>query len=303
MTAPRVFGIDYQFLSCGDVFTKGLEHAAQMLGVTYQHALWNAANVLERIRAFRPDLLFVTHGRRFCRQYRDQWPAGPKAIWLLDEPYEVDDTAQFSCNFDTVFVSDPSTLHRHRNAHYLPVCYDPLVQFADDRPKRYDVGFIGGANPTRNLYLAALAKADLLSYVIGGAFPDPVERLSKGHNIPASQTAEWYRETRIVLNVFRWEHHYNQQKIPATSMNPRIYEAIACGALVVSEWRPEIEQIVPELPTFRLPQQCVSVVADLLANPTKAETIRRQCVERLAGETYAARLQRVLQTTGVAVAA
>ena len=25
---PRVFGVDYQFLSCGDVFTRGLAHAA-----------------------------------------------------------------------------------------------------------------------------------------------------------------------------------------------------------------------------------------------------------------------------------
>ena len=303
MSGPRVFGVDYQFLSCGSVFTDGLAHAAAALGIEYQHAEWKAANLMDRIRAFNPDLLFVTHGRRFSRQYRGQFSQYRSAIWLLDEPYEVDDTCQFSKDFGAVFVSDPSTLHRHRNAHYLPVCADPVVQFPTDAPKTAMVGFIGGGNPTRNTYLSALASAGLLTYVIGGPFVDSVQRLSRGHNIPPSQTADWYRKTRIILNVFRWEHHYNSQKLPATSLNPRVYEAIACGALVVSEWRPEVPRLVPDLPTFRSPEECVNQVVSLLADPERADRIRQRCAAQLHGETYAARLQTVLQTCGLAVAA
>lgn len=319
----RVFGVDYQFLSCGDVFTRGLRNAAEDLGLDYAHAGWDAADLPERIADFAPDLLFVVHGRKFSARFGaySRGAAGflprPTALWLLDEPYEVDDCATFSRRFDHVFVNDPATLHRHVNASYLPVCYDPHVHFAsarrrhplgpavkatdcDGRLGTLAVGFIGGGNATRDRVLAALAKAGLLTYVVGGAWADPeLNRLCLSRNISPSETATLYRQTRIVVNIFREVHHFNLDKIPATSLNPRVYEATACGALVVSEWRPEIDQLVPELPTFRTEAECVALVRDLLAEPDRAEAIRLQCAARLAPHTYANRVHTVLATCGI----
>lgn len=300
---PRVFGVDYQFLSCGSVFTDGLVHAAEELCVEYEHAAWNHPDLAAMVIAFDPDLLFVVHGRRFV-QAHPGFAARQQAVWLLDEPYEVDDTANFSDRFDRVFVSDPATLHRHHNASYLPVCYDPTVHYSLGEPRTRKVGFIGGGNTTRDRYLSALANADLLDYVVGGSWSDPnVERRCLSPNIAAAQTAMLYRQTRIVLNVFRETHHFNREGIAATSLNPRVYEALACGALVVSEWRPEIDTLVPELPTFRTEAECVDLVRGLLADPERAEHIRFQCALRLASHTYAARLQAVLATVGLEVAA
>jgi len=301
---PRVFVVDYQFLSCGDVFTKGLAHAAADLGVAYEHGLWDAPDLAHRIAAFKPDLLLVVHGRRFSRRFGRLAGNFQTAVWLLDEPYEVDDTAQFSSEFDHVFVSDPGTLHRHLSASYLPVCYDPHAHTPGAGPRLFDVGFSGGGNPTRDRYLGALADSGLLTYVVGGAWGHQgVNAVCQSPNIAPAATAEYYRNTRIVLNVFREVHHFNAQRIPATSLNPRVYEATACGALVVSEWRPEVDRVVPELPTFHSEAECVSLIRNLLADPGKAETIRARCAERLVGHTYAARLQAVLDVVGLAVAA
>ena len=298
---PRVFVVTYQFLSCGSVFTDGLHHAAEDLGLTYAHADWNTPHLPTLVQRFAPDLLFVVHGRKFSRQW--QRPSlivkCPSAVWLLDEPYEVDDTSTFSPRFDHVFLNDRATLHRHPHSAYLPVCYDPHVQYAHDPrlERAHAVGFIGGGNPTRDRYLSALAHEGLLTYVVGGAWNDAaVNRLCISRNIPARDTAVKYRQTRIVLNVFREKHHYNRQHIPATALNPRIYEALACGALVVSEWRPEVDEIVPELPTFRSEAELIPLVDGLLNEPDRAEAIRVQCAARLAGHTYAARLQTVLDT-------
>lgn len=305
----RVFGVDYAFLSCGSVFTDGLAHAAQDLGIEYQHGDWNDEDLNARARAFRPDLLFVVHGRRFCQHpFAHQWPryfgARSSAVWLLDEPYEVDDTATFSPRFDHVFVSDPATLHRHPNATYLPVCYDPHVHKPGAYPRIHKVGFVGGGNATRERYLSALARAGVLDYVIGGDWSDEaINALCLSRNVRPDVTAGLYGATRIVLNVFRETHHFNRENIAATSLNPRVYEALACGALVVSEWRPEIDTLVPELPTFKTEAECVALVHDLLADPEKAEAIRATCAERLAPHTYAARLQTVMQTVRSAVAA
>ena len=303
---PRVFVCDYQFLSCGDVFTQGLAHAAEDLGIDYQHALWDAPDLPTRIGAFAPDLLLVVHGRRFVQRVQNPKVFGvPTAVWLLDEPYEVDDTEITGHWFDHVFLNDPSTLHRHDGRGvYLPVCYDPHVHRPGSAPRTRSVGFIGGGNPTRDRYLAALADAHLLDYVIGGAWSrSSVNARCLAGNIAPAQTAAFYRDTRIVLNVFREVHHFNSEKIPATSLNPRVYEALACGAIVASEWRPEIDTLVPELPTFRTEGECVGLVGALLADTERAEAIRVQCAARLAPHTYAERLQTVLSTVGLAVAA
>ncbi len=300
MTKPRVFGVDYQFLSCGDVFTQGLVHAAQELGVYYAHCLWDDPDLSVLMEQFNPDLLFVVHGRRFCQR----WPGSSgvsrlcsSAVWLLDEPYEVDDTSQWSKRFDHVFICDRATLDRHPHASYLPVCYDPSVHVYANGLRPYDVGFIGGGNNVRDRYLSALAREGLLSYVVGGAWSDPaVNRLCRSPNIRPAVTANWYQQTKIVLNVFREIHHFNNWKTAATAMNPRIYEALACGALVVSEWRPEIGTVVPDLPTFHDEASCVDLIRALLADPVKAERIRRQCMAQLSTHTYAARLRTVLQT-------
>jgi len=302
----RVFGVDYTFLSCGDVFTRGLEHAAKTLGLDYLHDEWSSPNINAQVVLTQPDLLFVVHGRRF----RQAWGSSTRfdvrrAVWLVDEPYEVDDTERFSAWFNHVFVNDRATLHRHPGSIYLPVCYDPRVHYwRTEQPRWRSVGFIGGANGRREAVLAALSRANLLNYVIGGQWSDPdVNRRCLSPNIPAPLTADFYRETKIVVNVFREQHHFNRDGIVATAMNPRIYEALACGALVVSEPRSEIAERVPELPTFTTPDECVELVRGLLAEPDRLQHLQTVCAARLSGDTYAARLRKVMQAAMGEVAA
>ena len=171
------------------------------------------------------------------------------------------------------------------------MCYDPAVYNYRPGQREHSVGFIGGANPAREQMLLELTKRDLLSYAVGGPWrSSEIRRVCHSSNIPAAETAKLYQQTRIVVNVFRTAHHFNREHIPAFSMNPRIYEALACGAVVVCERRPEIEQICPELPVFDGPEEMVSTIERLLADPERFDAIRRACIRRLAGHTYAQRL-------------
>jgi len=291
----RVFVVDYRFLTCGDVFTEGLGHAAAALGLAYDHAYWDDAQLPAKLERFRPDVVLVVHGRRFSQKWRQRLGNYKTAVWLVDEPYEVDDTAQWSANFDAVFVNDPNTLARHRNAHYLPVCFDPQVHRDDGRERIYPVGFIGGCNAMREQILLKLADAGLLSYVVGGPWRAPaLRKLCLANNVSAQRTAELYRQTEIVINVFRETHHYNVHAIPAVSMNPRIYEALACGAAVISERRDEIRRVFPQLPQFDTPEELLSLVRTLLADRDRLAQVRRRCVARLVGHAYQDRLSRVL---------
>ena len=92
--SARVFGVDYQFLSCGDVFTRGLVHAAAALGVDVRARRLERDRPAGADRAGAAGLVFVVHGRRFVERWRHHaaFASWPTAVWLVDEPYEVDDT-------------------------------------------------------------------------------------------------------------------------------------------------------------------------------------------------------------------
>ena len=292
----RLFCVHYRFLSCGTVFETGLREAAATLGVIAEHADWDDAELAQKIERFRPDLLFVVHGRRFVQRWGKRFAGIRSAVWLLDEPYEVDDTAAWSQHFDLVFVNDASTLARHRHAHELPVAYAPRLHHGDPEAKRpYRVGFIGGANPSRERMLAGLARRGLLDYVVGGPWREPgLVGSCLAPNIPAERTAALYRDTAIVVNVFRDRHHYNRAGLKAVAMNPRVCEALACGALVISEPRDELARLVPELPTFTNEAEAAALIERLLADRAKRLAVQRACAARLADATYAQRLRTVM---------
>ena len=291
---PKLFFVNYKFLSCGDVFTDSLFHAAADIGLDYQSAYWDDPHLPEKIAQFDPDLLFVVHGRKFSKKWGKRFGKYNSAVWLLDEPYEVDDTSRFSSNFNTVFVNDPKTIHRHQNANYLPVGFDPQIYHSVNGTKKYDVGFIGGYNSVRQRFLEILLERGLLTYVIGGPWRGKLQRICLSKNIPARQTAEYYQQTKIIVNVFREVHHFNKQKIPAFSLNPRIYEALACGAVVVSEDRPEFKEKFPKLPVFKSDEELIFHIQNLLQNEEHYSRILSSCQQRLLEHSITERLKSVL---------
>ena len=294
----RVFVVNYAFITCGDVFADGLRNAAGALGVSHAEAAWDDPRLPERIEAFDPDLLLVVHGRRFVQRWGSRFAQRRTAVWLVDEPYEVDDTAAWSGHFGSVFVNDAATLGRHPRSHLLPMAVDTTVYRDTGGPRPHAVGFIGGANPTRERCLLALAEAGLLGYVVGGPWHHPtLRRLCLADKVPHTETARLYQQTRIVINVFRDRHHFNRLGTPATAMNPRIYEALACGAMVVSARRAEIGSVFPALPQFDTPAELQAIVQRLLGDGAELERLRADCQARLSGHAFADRLARVLGLT------
>ncbi len=298
--SSRVFFVNYRFLSAGDVFTNGLSHAASALGVEASGAYWDDAQLPERIAAFAPSIVFVVHGRRFVQRWGNAIKGPRTAVWLTDEPYEVDDTASWSRTFDRVFLNDPTTLSRHNHAFYLPVAFDPSRHFTKGGERDYNVGFIGGYNSIRERALTILAQCGQLSYLVGGPWRAPaLKRISLGIHIPPADVADLYRRTKIIINVFRETHHYNRSRIAPFSLNPRVYEALACGALIVSEPRSEMSELFPLLPTFRNLDDLPRVVETLLSNPAQRESLLNASRRTLEAHTYARRLERVLEVCSV----
>ena len=79
-------------------------------------------------------------------------------------------------------------------------------------------------------------------------------------------------------------------------MNPRICEALACGALVLSEPRDDLARVVPELPTFRTEAEAAALIEHFLADPADRCAVQRACAARLADATYSQRLRTVMDS-------
>lgn len=279
-----------------DIFRIGLQNAAAELGVKCESAMWCDEEMVQKVRNYNPDLLFVIHGKLFSQRF-PSWPGlSPKAVWLVDEPYETDESLQYSGRFDYVFIQDKATLELHKNAHYLPCCYDPVTHYSNGVERVHDVGFVGSYNGGRNRLLKQLADANLLSYAFGGPWTSKSLRaLGSCEYVSPRELAALYQRTKIVLNIWRERHHFNRRKIKATAMNLRHYEALACGALVVSEDRPEIEEIFPDLPTFASPQGLIETVRAWLEEDGEREKCIERCRAQLVGHTYADRLRKVME--------
>lgn len=310
--AARVFIVTYRFVTCGDVFTEGLRNGARELGIAHAEADCLDPRLPDKIAAFAPDLVLVVHGRRFAQRWGRRLSKWHTAVWLVDEPYEVDDTASWSHHFDTVFVNDPGTLSRHERpdtkAHHLPMAHDPThchdvtAQVegtgtgTDSRAlRRHRVGFIGGANPSRERMLLRLAEAGLLSYVVGGPWHSPVlRRLCLAQRVPHQRTAELYRQTDLVLHIYRDQHHFNAQGTREQSPSPRTFEALACGALVVSERRDGVLATFADLPVFEHEDELVPLVQRLLDDADERDRRLRACQRTIGQHRYADRLAQAL---------
>jgi hypothetical protein len=293
----RVFFVNYRFLAAGDVFSQGLQHAADELGLENDGCYWDDGALPAKVRRFAPDLLLVVHGRWFVQRYPTALGDFPTAVWLTEEPYEVDETSSWSGRFRTVFVNDSATVGSHRNAHYLPAAYDPCRHFPVDGAERsHAVGFVGAYNVIRETALLRLLDAGMLSYVVGGPWRNSgLQRICLARNLPPAAIADLYRQTRIVLNVFRDRHDFNRAGIVAHSLNPRIYEAIACGAAVVSERRLEAQTQFPALPLFDTIEEMVGHVRSLLADNVACANVLSRCRADITKHTYAQRLRQALR--------
>lgn len=84
------------------------------------------------------DLLLTVHGRRFPHALlKGARGIRAKAVWLVDEPQEVDLSERYSRHFDVVFSNDRNTcgVHGPHKTWYLPLAADPTVHAKEGTAK------------------------------------------------------------------------------------------------------------------------------------------------------------------------
>ncbi|MCK5558348.1 MAG: glycosyltransferase, partial [Candidatus Hydrogenedentes bacterium] len=166
---------------------------------------------------FEPELLlWVESGVNFTPP--DIASVGcPRVCYLIDSHVNLDWHLKWARVFDFVFVAQKRYIPQFkeagcREAHWLPLACDPESHCRyDDVEKKYDVGFVGSLTEHH------ARRVQLL------------QRLSERFNVHKERCfledmVRVFNESRIVFNTALMD-----------DMNMRVFEALACGSLLVTD--------------------------------------------------------------------
>lgn len=205
--------------------------------------------------------------------------------------------------FDILFTSFPHFAERFRRmgitAYYQPLAFEPRVlQKLPQNGKRYPVTFVGGISPVHKEgtilleKIAGLVPMDFWGY--GAEMLPGCSIIRKNHHGEAwgLDMFSVLRQSFITIN-----RHIDAAENFANNM--RLFEATGCGALLVTDYRDNLDDLFAigkEVVAYRSPEECAALVQYYLSNPAEAEEIARAGQARtLGGHTYTARMEQTAE--------
>jgi spore maturation protein CgeB len=185
---------------------------------------------------FKPDLLFVIKGERLK-------PSTIKLFKCKRFLWNNDDFQFFNLalakEFDYVGTPVEDFIPKYEEigvkAFWINYPYAPEVHRPLNLPKKHDLIFIGTFYPERAYLIEQLNLLGNKVLIYGNGW----ERI--GINTPrvtAERMVELYNESKIVLNM-----HQKAMAMHKVKANLRIYEALGCGAFILTDYCPGMEEI------------------------------------------------------------
>lgn len=207
----------------------------------------------------------------------------PKACYLIDTYGSFSWHIEWAKNFDYVFLADLSFVERFRqagmNAFWLPLGCDPEVHIPQTLEQVYDIGFVGTvmAGTDRQRYLAALSSQCKVHY----------ERSF------LQEMGATFSKSKMVFN----------NAVGKTDLNMRFFEAMSCGALLLSDMSRDSGQNILFEPhqDYALfnEQNIVEVAQYYLSNDWARQSVAKRGQELvLAAHTYQHRTDHLLDVVG-----
>lgn len=232
------------------------------------------------------------------------------AVLFTEAPYIADWETGILERIQQGFTTDYGVLETYRkvnpNLDYIKHAYDPEVHFRDDT-KRNGMFFVGTGFPERQRLLEQIDWTGIDLQLWGNWMYMGTSQLAKylkGTNLDNVDTAQKYRECKIALNIFRtvqWPTDDPKFIEPssAKSLSPRCYEAMACGAMLLTDWREELETLPKD--SYVLwgdARDLEEKMRYYLSHDEERERIAEKGYQAIQGETFDKRATQILKTLG-----
>ena len=190
--------------------------------------------------------------------------------------------------------------HGARRARALHCAVDPEQYFPAGAAADWDLGYLGTYSPDRQAKLEELlnrparALPDSRFVVAGPQYPDQLEwpgNVVRIAHVPPDGHRSFYSRQRFTLNLTRAD-------MAAAGWSPsvRLFEAAACGAAIVSDWQPGIEEFFRPGEEILIARSAEEVSKLLRETPEPARrklgaNARARVLARHTGEHRAAELE------------
>ena len=209
-------------------------------------------------------------------------------IFFLDQELPIYDKIFSFSKVTTQFFERTRKL----NATHLPFGAKPIPYQAAN--KKHGVLFVGSGD-LRRIFLLEHIRDNVKIY--GNRWERNFPLISQGLQSQIVDKSTWgndlyqlLRESKIVLNITR-THFYGAE----TGVNLRIFEALASGAFLLTDYCEEIAELFEvgeEIETFANASELKAKVDYYLANPEARETIAKRGYEKLmSSHTWMSRIK------------
>lgn len=268
-------------------------------------------SILDNIK---PDLVLTFYGARLQREIMENiHNAGYKtAIWLVDDPYEIDNTVTFAIYFDYVFTIEENCIPIYKNAgvknvHWLPLGTLPSRFKPMNVESKYhsDICIVGTAFNNRLEIVDTLADY-LLSKntkIIGRWWENlnNYQKLSSiiiNQLIPPEEIVKYYNGAKININIHRIFNIFNQRNIPAQTPNNRTFDIAACSAFQLIDYREKLDQFYTpneEIIIFQNAADLMRKIEYYLTNETERKKIAQLAAEKtLKKHTFRHKIKKLI---------
>lgn len=219
----------------------------------------------------------------YIEEWRPVFPRGlhaidaPTAAFFTDVPYDLDHRIRMASFFDHLFVAHKDYLQAfrevHPSVHWLPFASGIGVDEPQAYERKVEVGFVGGAGGERLRWLERLEK----EFVIN--------EFRRRYTL--EEMTNLYARSKIVFN-----------KSEAGEVNFRVFEGPSCGALLVTEEAPGLEELFEpgkEIITYRSFEEAYEKIRYFLRNDEERRRIAEAGYKRARNEhTFEHRVRRLI---------
>lgn len=267
--------------------------------------------IVSLARDTKPDIAIITGGHRISSHSVEMLKKNGirTALWTIDAPLNFGPIIHVAPLYDHIFCQGTEAvelLHRAgiEGAQWLPVACDPNVHkpvgLSPEERRQYgnDVVFAGSYYPNRAELFERLVDFDLGIWGPGWGALDWRSKLRgciKAAHAPPSEWLKLYSAGKIVLAT-----HFRdpEERFPVYQASPRVFEALACEAFVLSDGQRDVFSLFTEgehLARYGDPDELIEKVAYYLDRPQdRSEMARRGRQEVLTHHTYVHRIERLL---------
>jgi len=266
--------------------------------------------LIKLVEKFKPDIFLTIFGFEHRKAILEKLRT--KGIiticWWLNDPFQFERSLKQASYYDYYFTNSKGSVNEYKKyeikqVFYLPPgCFPEIHKKFNISNKQIDICFAGDWHPIREKVIESLI--DEFSVAICGPWKKKLNKNSpllkhiiKNGFFSPQEMVKIFNISKIVLNIHTWFGKWE------FGLNPRVFEANACGAFQICDWKQEIPmhyEVDKEIVIYKSVKELKEKIKYFINRPYEREDIAfKAYLKSLKEHTYKIRLEKMFHLCGL----